>query len=144
MELLPIDQTLEENNDFAMNPDCQDSLQMCIDFYKRVGFNPPWIGYFKMDNQIVGSAAFKGRPVDGQVEIAYGTIERFRHQGIGKVICKLLVELSLSTYHSVIITARTFDKRNFSTQILETNKFKLVGTVNDPEDGEVWEWRYYA
>jgi len=143
MELLPIKRTLEENNDFSNNHLCNESLGMCIEFYKRVGFNPPWICYYAQENdELVGSAAFKGRPMYNVVEIAYGTFEKHQQKGIGTEICKQLVELSLATDPSVRITARTLPENNYSTSILEKNNFVLLGTVIDPEDGEVWEWEY--
>ena len=143
MELVAIKRTLKENDLFVNNPDCQESLYMSLDYYKKVGFKPPWIGYYvKREEQFVGVGAFKGRPVDGKVEIAYGTFERFRKKGIGTEICRMLVELSLKTDPSVVITARTLPENNYSTRILEKNDFELLGTIIDPEDGEVWEWKY--
>jgi len=143
MTFLPIKQTLKENETFANNPLCNESLAMCIDFYKRVGFNPPWICYYVEENsELVGSAAFKGRPINNTVEISYGTMENHRQRGIGTRICKQLVELSLATDASVRITARTLPEKNYSTRILEKNNFVLLGFVTDPEDGEVWEWEY--
>ena len=143
MTLQPIKQTLEENEAFANNPLCNESLSMCIDFYKRVGFDPPWICYYVEENgELVGSAAFKGRPINNTVEISYGTMEKHRQQGVGTRICKQLVELSLATDASVRITARTLPEKNYSTKILEKNNFNLLGFVTDPEDGEVWEWEY--
>ena len=41
MQLIPIKEILEENKEFLSNPLCQESIYMTIDFYKRVGFNPP-------------------------------------------------------------------------------------------------------
>lgn len=143
MNLLPIKITLEENVDFANNPLCTETLQMCIEFYKRVGFNPPWICYYvELDGELVGSGAFKGRPINNSVEISYATFENHRQKGIGRAICKTLVELSLATDPSVRITARTLPEHNYSTKILEKNNFILLGIVTDPEDGEVWEWEY--
>lgn len=143
MRLLPIKQTTEENIDFINNPACTDTLIMCIEFYKRVGFNPPWIGYYAEENgELIGSAAFKGKPINNTVEIAYNTFEDHQHQGIGTRICKQLVDLSLATDPSVRITARTLPEKNYSTKILEKNNFILLGFVTDPEDGEVWEWEY--
>jgi RimJ/RimL family protein N-acetyltransferase len=116
---------------------------MTIDFYKMVGFTKPWIGYYaKQDGKIVGSAGFKGPPVNNTVEIAYGTMEKYRSQGIGATICKEMVELSLKTDPSVRITARTISNENFSARILLKNNFICTGTVQDPEDGEVWEWLF--
>jgi RimJ/RimL family protein N-acetyltransferase len=69
-------------------------------------------------------------------------MEKYRRQGIGTQICKLLVDLSLRTDPTVQITARTLPEKNFSTRVLEKNNFKFSGVVNDPDDGEVWEWAY--
>lgn len=103
----------------------------------------PWIGYLvKRNDNIIGTAGFKGPPQNGIVEIAYGTFEKYRNQGFGTAICNLLVSLSLKTSPAIEITARTFSKDNFSASILLKNNFKCVGTVNDRDDGEVWEWLF--
>jgi RimJ/RimL family protein N-acetyltransferase len=141
MELLPIKEKAEENEEFINNPLCGESIYMTLNFYKKVGFVPPWIGYYaKQDGNLVGAAAFKGQPINGMVEIAYGVFEKHQKQGVGTAICKQLVELSLKTDSSVKITARTLPEKNYSTRILEKNDFFFNGIVNDPEDGDVWEW----
>ena len=143
MTLLPIKGSIEENEAFVNNPACHETLGMCIAFYERVGYHPPWICYYAEENgELTGSGAFKGKPINGTVEIAYGTFENHRHQGIGTKICKLLVDLSLATDPSIRIKARTLPEKNHSTRILEKNNFILLGFVTDPEDGEVWEWEY--
>ena len=143
MTFLPIKQTLAENDAFINNRLCNETLGMCIEFYKRVGFSPPWICYYAEENgELIGNAAFKGRPINNTVEISYGTMESHRQQGVGTRICKQLVELSLTTDPSVRITARTLPEKSYSTRILEKNNFVLLGFVTDPEDGEVWEWEY--
>ncbi len=143
MRLIPIQERFEENERFTKNPLCRQTIEVTIDFYKKVGFVPPWIGYYVEENSnLVGSAGFKGPPLNGTVEIAYGTFDEYRKQGIGTAICKKLVELSINTDPSIKITATTFQKENFSTRILEKNNFVCVGTVNDVEDGEVWQWVY--
>jgi RimJ/RimL family protein N-acetyltransferase len=141
MELIPIQETLEENAQFVNNSLCKDTIVMTIEFYKKVGFVPPWIGYYVSENNmLVGSAAFKGPPVNGSVEIAYGTMEAHQHAGIGTAICKKLVDLARVTDPTIKITARTMSNENFSAKILLKNQFVCFGTVQDPEDGEVWEW----
>jgi [ribosomal protein S5]-alanine N-acetyltransferase len=141
MELIPVKETLSQNREFISNPLCLESIYMTIDFYKKVGFVNPWIGYYARQNGVlVGVAGFKGQPINGIVEIAYSTFEKYRKQGIGTSICEQLVDLSLETDPSIKITARTLPETNFSTRILERNNFILIGPVNDPEDGEVWEW----
>jgi RimJ/RimL family protein N-acetyltransferase len=61
---------------------------------------------------------------------------------VGTGICKILVDLSLQTDPSLRITARTLAENNFSTKILKKNRFKFLGDVYDPEDGNLWEWEY--
>jgi RimJ/RimL family protein N-acetyltransferase len=143
LELIPIRKTLDENKEFAIHPDCQDGLSMTIDYYEKIGFVIPWIGYYaSIDDVLVGSAGFKGKPVNGRVEIAYGTFPRFRKRGVGTAICKRMVQLSLITDPGIRICARTFTEDNYSSKILKRNDFKLLGTVIDDEDGEVWEWEF--
>jgi [ribosomal protein S5]-alanine N-acetyltransferase len=143
MELVPVKETLDENEEFVNNPLCHETIYMTIEFYKKVGFVKPWIGYYaKQNGDLVGAAGFKGQPINGTVEIAYGTFEKCRKQGIGTEICKELVNLSLKTDSSIKITARTLPEENFSTRILRKNNFIFIGTVNDQEDGEVWEWLF--
>jgi RimJ/RimL family protein N-acetyltransferase len=115
-------------------------------FFKRVGYINSLDQLLCEPGRLIGGSQprFKGAPHNGTVEIAYGTFEPYRKQGIATVICKLLVELSLRTDPSVKITARTLPEHNFSTKVLQKNGFECSGIVNDPEDGDVWEWVYKA
>lgn len=143
MELVPIYEHIEENPALAVDPILTESLVMSIDFYKRVGYSPPWICYYaKQNEEIVGCAGIKGKPVNDTIEIAYGTFEKFRNQGIATRICKILVDLSIHTDPTIRITARTLPENNFSKKILSKNGFINIGSAIDPEDGEVWEWEY--
>lgn len=143
MHLVPINEHIQDNKEYTDNPLCQETIYITIEFYKIVGHEKPWISYYAMENGgLVGCGAFKGPPKNGVVEIAYGTFEAFRQKGVGTEICKLLVDLSLKTDPSVTITARTLPEKNFSTRILQKNGFIFSGMVNDPEDGDVWEWVY--
>ncbi|WP_373552065.1 hypothetical protein [Haliscomenobacter sp.] len=47
LELIPIQQTLAENQELAEKPECLEILTMTIDHYKIIGFVPPWIGFNK-------------------------------------------------------------------------------------------------
>jgi len=144
MQFIPIAPTADENKQFIDNPICADTIYMSMNFYDKVGFNPPWICYYVMiDRQLVGSAAFKGRPVDGKVEIAYGTFEEHRHKGIATQICRQLIDLSLNSDSTVRVTARTLPDNRGSIRVLEKNGFVYTGMVNDEEDGEVCEWVYH-
>ena len=143
MELIPIGATLEENKLFSDHPDCQTNLPMTIEFFNRIGYTPPWIGYFaKIDDRIVGGAAFKGGPQEGKVEIAYGTFPAYQRQGIGSEMCRQLVLIALQTNPGIKITARTLEQESYSTRILKKNGFVCIGTILDEEDGIVLEWEY--
>ena len=143
MKLLPIKQTFEENEAFKDNPDCENSLLATVEFFNRVGYNPPWIGYYaEKDGHLVGSAAFKGLSKGNVAEVAYGVFPAFQSQGIGTEICRELVLLALKTDPTVIITARTSPEENYSAKILRKNGFQLAGLIWDEEDGNVWEWIY--
>lgn len=143
MQLLPIKEHLHQNKEFTDNPNCRDNLGGCVDFYKKAGYNPPWICYYvQLDGNLVGGAAFKGKPANGKVEIAYVTFPQYQRKGIGTKMANILIQLALQTDPSVVITARTLAEENFSAKLLRKNNFKLLGTVVDEADGEVWEWEY--
>jgi ribosomal-protein-alanine N-acetyltransferase len=145
MDLIPIKERLEDNKRFTDDPDCQDSIFMSIEFYKKIGYNMLWICYYaQLDGKLVGCAAYKGKPVNGKVEIAYGVFPQYWKRGIGTQIASTLIKLSLKTDPLVIITAKTRPEENYSTKILHKNSFRLLGSVIDEEDGEVWEWEYLA
>jgi len=141
--LHPIKEHLSENSEFASIPGCAENLEMSVSYHASVGYSPPWVGYYaSLDNVMVGAGAFKGRPLNGRVEIAYGTFESQRQKGIGTAICRSLVQLAFDIDPSVIVTARTLMEENASCKILKKNGFTKKGVVNDPDDGDVWEWVY--
>lgn len=143
LQFLPLLPTPEENQALIADPDYREIAEMTIDYYKTVGFTPPWICYcVLLDGKKVGSAGYKGKPVDNKIEIAYSTQLQYQQQGIGTIICRKLVQLALNADPNIIITARTLPGYNYSTRILEKNNFQLLGTVLDKEDGNVWEWQY--
>ncbi|WP_229367571.1 GNAT family N-acetyltransferase [Telluribacter humicola] len=141
--LLPIGRTLDENPEYRDHPDCQPTLQISIDYFERVGYEPPWIGYYaQVGDKLVGSGGYKGPPKDGTIEIDYGIFPAFQGQGYGTEICRQLVQLAVQTDPSVRITARTLPDNYASAGVLRKNGFEQVRTVQDEEDGEVLEWVY--
>ncbi len=141
MKLLPIDINETLNLQYREIPYCAEILKVYLDFYSKVGFNPPWIGYFvSRENEIVGVCGFKGKPSNNKVEIAYGTFKKYEGLGFGTEICKQIVLLSLKSDPKIKITARTLPENNASTKILKKNNFTFLGMVADEEDGNVWEW----
>ena len=144
MTFLPIDIDETQNTGFLENSECLEILDVYPAYYKKVGYNKPWIGYFVANNrnEIIGCGGYKGKPKEGKIEIAYGAFKKFEGQGVGTEICRQLVLLSLSTDPTITITARTLAENPASIGVLKKNGFECLGFVVDEEDGEVLEWEF--
>jgi hypothetical protein len=144
MELVQIRQVSSpEDMGFPADSPAGMNIKMQVEYYSKIGFHPPWIGYLAVAEGIpVGLGAFKGPPVDNRVEIAYFTFPENEGKGIGTEICRTLVSTALAEDPRVEVTARTLPEKNASNRILSKNGFVFSSTVQDPEDGEVWEWKF--
>lgn len=143
MNLKPITLQEDKTNEMYASADCQQLLSMYDDFYPKIGFNIPWVGYFVVrQDKIVGSCGFVGQPKDGKVEIAYWTFKEFEGQGIASFACKELVTIAKQTNPNVTITAKTAPEHNASTKILENNNFAFTEIVQDEEIGDAWLWTH--
>lgn len=143
MELRPIELNIDKSKDIYASENCQMLLKIYDGYYREIGYNFPWVGYFVIkENQIVGSCGFKGGPKDGKVEIAYWTFENYEGQGISTFSCKQLVTISQEFDSEIIVTATTLPENNASTKILQKNGFEYTGIVQDHEIGDAWLWTY--
>lgn len=143
--LQPITLTTDTSNVLYGSPECQQLLSMYDEYYPKIGFNLPWVGYFVIKhNQIVGSCGFVSQPVNGIVEIAYWTFKEYEGQGIASFACKQLVEIATTSDTKLIITAKTAPEQNASTKILEKNGFVFSNVVQDEEIGDAWLWVHYS
>jgi RimJ/RimL family protein N-acetyltransferase len=141
LEFIPIQPDREGMTEYQTNDFLRMVLATYEEFYPKVGYHPPWIGYLAvLDGIVVGVGGYKGPPVNGTVEIAYGSVPEYEGKGISTETCRYLTELALAHDPTLKIVAHTLMKENASTSILQKNGFVYVGVVNDPEDGEVWEW----
>lgn len=141
MELKPILIDEDKHQELYANADCQQIFESYPAYYHKMGYNPPWIGYFIMrDAQPVGVGGFTGKPTNGRVEIAYGTFKKFEGEGIASFACQELLRIAEATDATLIITAKTEPKENASTKILTKNGFKFTGIVQDDGIGDAWEW----
>ncbi|MES2575395.1 MAG: GNAT family protein [Bacteroidota bacterium] len=141
MELKVIELNTEKSKEIYNSDNCQMLLKVYDDYYKEIGYNFPWVGYFVIkENQIVGSCSYKGEPKDGKVEIAYWTFEEYERQGISSFSCKELVKISQQFDPSIKIIATTAPENNASTKILQNNGFTFDGIVQDNEIGDAWLW----
>lgn len=110
--------------------------------YAAVGFKEPWIGYLAVaDSTPVGACGFKSPPVDGRVEIAYFTFPAFEGRGLATAMASGLARIARERDPELVVAAQTLPRPGASTRVLEKLGFRLVGSIDHPEDGEVWEWR---
>ena len=140
MELLILDLN-EQKNPIFQNIECQNLFEIYKDYYPKVGYHLPWVGYFiKRDHEIVGCCGFVSKPDNNKVEIAYGTFLPNENQGIASFGCNELIEIVKKIDPKLIVWAKTAPESNASTRILTKNGFVFNGIVQDHEIGDAWEW----
>jgi RimJ/RimL family protein N-acetyltransferase len=123
-------------------PIAADVVEATVQLYQAVGYQPPWIGYLAIENNIcVGTCGFKSPPQNDRVEIAYFTFPEHESRGVATRMAAELIRIAQSEMPAVTIAAQTLPQESASTSILKKLGFRLVGTVEHPEDGTVWEWQ---
>ena len=141
--LIPVSPDLEKMKPYLSEPFFELAFNRMTDYYKIIGYELPWVGYFALnESELIGVGGIKGKPRNNRVEISYGTYPGLESKGISTAICCELVHIAREASSKVEVMARTLEKRNASTRILQKNKFELVGKVNDAKYGLVWEWQY--
>src|ERR1700743_2452554 len=99
---------IDKNVQLFSHPDCRSLFDNYKEHEQKVGYHPPWTGYFLIrDNKAVGCCAFTGPPVDNKVEIAYWIFSGHEVQGIASFACRELIAISKNTGPGVTITAKT-------------------------------------
>jgi len=112
------------------------------DLHRRLGFVPPWVSYIAVDDgRAVGGGAFVGPPRENRVEIAYFTLQELEGQRYATRTATDLLAIARNTVPSIVIFAFTLRESNASTRILQRLGLKLFGDAQDPDAGNVWEWR---
>ncbi len=141
MKLKPITLNIDKSLKIYSSDNCQILIDSYNEYYPKIGYNLPWIGYFIIkDDKIVGSCGYTGKPVDGKVEIAYWTFKEYEGQGIASFACNELISISRKTDQAIKITAKTEPRNNVSTKILINNGFTFSEVVQDEEIGDAWLW----
>jgi [ribosomal protein S5]-alanine N-acetyltransferase len=139
--LHPISLNEDKTKPEYSSEDCQLLLKMWEEYYPKIGFHLPWVGYLvKRNNVIVGSVAFTGPPENNTVEVSYWTFKQFEAQGISTASCRQLISIAKETDPNIIVTAKTAPEKNASTSILEKCGFVFSGVVQDHEIGDAWGW----
>lgn len=143
MELIPLDPENRISGGAFLNEKCDEMYSVYSDYYKNIGFHPPWIGYFVFgDGKVKGMCGFTGAPVDGKVEIAYYTFEDFQGSGVATKAASLLMQIVKNQDFRLNVFAKTAPAYNASTTILKKLGFSKTGVVQDHEIGDAWLWEY--
>lgn len=126
----------------SMPPLAAEVVKATTQLYRTVGYELPWIGYLALENGIcVGSGGFKSPPQNNRVEIAYFTFPGHEARGIATRMASELIRLALDKMPAVTVAAQTLPEGSASTSVLKKLRFRLVGSVEHPEDGLIWEWQ---
>lgn len=139
--------TITENGELSKpltstHPAAAEVVEAMTRLYRTVGYEPPWVGYLALeDGDCVGTCGFKSPPQNNRVEIAYFTFPGHESQGVATRMAAKLTRMALEKMPDVIVAAQTLPEENASTSVLKKLRFGLVGTVEHPEDGLVWEWQ---
>ncbi len=134
------DGTLQDP-DIDLSPDDRQACGAMADLYRRLGFQPPWLGFVSTDRgRVVGGCAFVGPPADNRVEIAYYTAPDHQGKGYATAAAQCLVAIARDAAPGIQLTAKTEPRRNPSTRILTGLGFAHVGSTVDDEIGEAWLW----
>ena len=101
----------------------------------------PWVHAFRVVHRdtgsVIGSCSFKGPPVDGVVEIAYGIHPDHKRQGYASEVALALVEYASSCEEVRLVRAHTLPDAAASKRVLMKCGFRYVGETLDAEDGAV-------
>ena len=62
MELKTIELNVDQSKEIYVSTNCQQVINAMKEFYPKIGFNKPWVGYFTFNNnQVVGTGGFTGQ-----------------------------------------------------------------------------------
>lgn len=103
--------------------------------------NDPWAYAFRVvqrdTGMAVGMCSFKGPPVDGVVEMAYGIEPEHEGNGYATEVARALVDFATSRADVRIVRAHTLPNAAASKRVLTKCGFECAGETMDSEDGLV-------
>lgn len=125
-------------------PAAAEAMRPAYEYLKRHPSVAGWWTYLfahRQDCTLIGLGGFKGVPSEeGVVEIGYALAPAYRGAGLASEAARGMIEYAFSHARVGRVLAHTLPEKNASTRVLERVGLKHVGTVHDPEDGEVWRW----
>jgi [ribosomal protein S5]-alanine N-acetyltransferase len=96
----------------------------------------------RADRALIGLGGYKGEADSaGMVEIGYSIAPGYRRRGLATEAARGMIDRAFSHPHVTSVDAHTLPEENPSTRVLRKVGMKHMGTVHDPDDGEIWHWR---
>lgn len=94
------------------------------------------------DRVLMGEGGYKGTPdEEGVVEIGYAIVPEYRNRGLAKEAATALLNRAFSCPQVKSVQAHTLKDGMVSIKLLEKLGMNFVGTAQDPDEGEVLQWR---
>ncbi len=103
-----------------------------------------WMYFFidRADRRLIGNGGFKGKPDEtGTVEIGYAVAPAHRGKGLATETARGLIDFALAHSQVNAVQAHTLAEENESVSVLLKIGMTFVKELNDPEDGDIWQWR---
>jgi RimJ/RimL family protein N-acetyltransferase len=75
------------------------------------------------------------------VEIGYAMAPAYRGKGLATEATQGLIDFAFSNPQIQTIQAHTLAEENESVRVLRKVGMTFVKELNDPEDGDIWQWQ---
>jgi len=96
----------------------------------------------KPDNTLIGTGGYKGAAdAEGMVELGYSIAPGYQRQGLAAEAARGLMDHAFAQPNVQMVDAHTLAEWNPSTKILRKLGMTKIAEKNDPEDGDIWQWR---
>jgi ribosomal-protein-alanine N-acetyltransferase len=96
----------------------------------------------KDENKIIGSGGFKGVADEtGMVEIGYAISPVYENQGLATEAARGMIDYAFSWSPVRMVDAHTLAAENASAKILQKCGMTKIAEKQDPEEGDIWQWR---
>lgn len=120
-------------NPRLVSPALKEALEETIlpnvaNLNKNYLFSTLWTIISKAENVMIGDLCFQGEPnIDGEIEIGYGTYEKFQNKGYMTEAVNGLIDWAKKQSNINSIYAETLKDNKASFSILEKNNFIKIG-----------------
>jgi len=117
------------------------SLGKAQDVVNEIDWWLPFLMIHRSDERLVGACGYNGPPDEnGVVEIGYGIAPSYRGHGLTTEAAEAMVTAAFRNSGVKTVRALTSPEPNASTRILSKCGFVHKGTIDDPDEGPLWQW----